>query len=153
MWLLIVVLALPLIEIGLFVQIGGMIGVWWTLAWVLLAGFLGVIVLKGIASLGPVSLGQKMRDMSDPLSPLAHRAMVTIAGTLLVIPGFLTDVVGLALLIPPFRTLVIRLVARRLERSGVQRQTTVTVIDGEWQEVDPNDGARPANPPQDQPRH
>ena len=153
MWLLIAVLALPLIEIVLFIQIGGVIGVWWTLAWVLFAGFLGVIVLKGIASLGPMSLGQSVRDMADPLSPLAHRAMVTIAGTLLVIPGFLTDAIGIALLIPPLRSVIIRLVARRVKRSDAYRRSTVTVIDGEWHEVRDDTAGRPVEPPSDRTQH
>ena len=154
MWLLLAFLAIPLIEIVLFIQIGGLIGIPWTLAWVLLSGFFGVIVLKGIASLGPLALSQSVRDMADPLSPLAHRAMVTIAGTLLVIPGFLTDAIGIILLVPRFRTMVIQLVARRLERSGVQRKTTITVIDGEWHEIDKNsDHVDGGNPPHGGPRH
>lgn len=47
MWLLLIILAVPLIEIGLFVQIGGMIGMWATIAWVIVSAGLGIVVLKG----------------------------------------------------------------------------------------------------------
>lgn len=140
MWVLLGILAVPLIEIGLFVTLGGAIGLWPTLAWVLLSAALGLLVLKGIATTGSVSLGRDMKDMGDPLSPIAHRVMVVMAGALLLIPGFFTDALGFVLLIPPLRTLVIRVIGRRLADRGVV-VTQTTVIDGEWQDVTPGSAA------------
>ena len=147
MWLILAIIAIPLIEIGLFVWIGGAIGVWATLVWVLLAGALGLIVLKGVASLGPVSLSRDMTEMRDPLSPYAHRLLVAVGGGLLLIPGFLTDIIGLALLIPALRSLALRLIARRLDRIRAQTVSSFS-IDGEWTAVDPGkDGAPPSSDP------
>jgi UPF0716 protein FxsA len=156
--LLIAVLALIMTEIALFILIGQAIGVWLTLAWVLAAGFLGVVVLKGIATLGPISVSHDMAEMTDPLSPIAHRGMVTIGGTLLIIPGFLTDLAGLALLVPPVRTLIIRLVARRFRarRAHYAQGPGGAMIDCEWQDVTPGASAPPAAPSDqrsDSPRH
>jgi UPF0716 protein FxsA len=145
MWVLLAFLAVPLIEIGLFVTLGGAIGLWPTLLWVLLSAALGILVLKGIATTGSVSLSNDMKEMADPLSPIAHRVMVVLAGGLLLLPGFFTDAVGLLLLIPPLRTLFIRLVARRLKATGRVVQTTV--IDGEWRDVTVDPDARGGNPP------
>lgn len=153
MWLLLAILAVPLIEIGLFIQIGGLIGMWPTIAWVILSAALGIIVLKGVASLGPVSLSRDMHELQDPLSPLAHRVMVAFGGGLLLLPGFLTDALGLLLLIPPVRQVIIRLIGRRIRGNG---RTTVhtTVIEGEWQEVKPGDTPPAADrPPSEWTRH
>jgi UPF0716 protein FxsA len=144
MWLILAILAIPLIEIGLFVQVGGMIGLWPTLIWVVLSAALGLVVLKGVASLGPVSLSREMHEMRDPQSPLAHRLLVAIGGGLLVIPGFLTDAAGLILLIPPLRAVILRLIRRRLDRMRGPVAQSAVIIEGDWKEVDPHAG-RPSD--------
>ncbi|WP_374642969.1 FxsA family protein [Tabrizicola sp.] len=147
MWVLLAILAVPLIEIGLFVTLGGAIGLWATLAWALVSAALGLVVLKGIATTGSVTLGRDMQELADPLSPIAHRVMVVMAGGLLLLPGFFTDALGILVLIPPLRTLVIRLVGRRLAKRGMVVQSTV--IEGEWHEVPlPGQGNSSAPPSQ-----
>ena len=150
MWLILALIAIPLIEIGLFIWIGGMIGLWPTLIWVVLSGVLGLIVLKGVVALGPVSLSRDMTEVRDPLSPYAHRLMVGVGGGLLLLPGFMTDLVGLTLLIPPLRAVALRLVAARLERLRA-RSVTVTAVEGEWTVVTPAQDER--LPPTDGTRH
>ena len=149
MWVLLAILAVPLVEIGLFVTIGGAIGLWATLAWVVAAVAVGLVVLKGIAMTGSVALSQDMQEMRDPLSPIAHRAMVALAGGLLILPGFLTDFIGLLLLIPPVRSLILKVVARRLSRASVILRSEV--VEGDWREVPPsapaNDTTKPSGPP------
>jgi len=145
MWAFIAILSIPLIEIGLFVQLGGAIGLWPTLAWVIVSAGLGVIVLKGIASLGAVSLSRSMPELSDPHSPLAHRVMVALAGGLLVLPGFLTDAIGILLLIPPMRLLIIKLISRRI-RNAQSTTFHAEIIEGEWQEASPQEPGKPENP-------
>jgi UPF0716 protein FxsA len=149
MWLIVAILAIPLIEIALFVVIGGAIGLWATLIWVILAAALGIIVLKGVASLGPITLSRDLREIQDVASPLAHRTLVVIAGALLVLPGFMTDAVGLFLLVPPLRRIAIRWAGRRLQRTQRAAAPPATVIDGEWHEVDPRQTATSGTPPTD----
>lgn len=152
MWLLLIILAIPLIEIGLFVQIGGLIGMWATIAWVIVSAALGIIILKGVASLGQVSLSRDMHELSDPVSPLAHRVMVAVGGGLLLLPGFLTDAIGLLLLVPPLRQVIINLIGRRLQRTrGATMQTTI--IEGEWSEVEPATRTGQDKPPSEWTRH
>jgi UPF0716 protein FxsA len=153
MWLLLAILAVPLIEIGLFVQIGGTIGLWPTIAWVILSAALGIIVLKGVASLGPVTLSRDIHELQDPLSPLAHRVMVAFGGGLLLLPGFLTDAFGILLLIPPVRQVIIRLISRRI-RAASGATVQAEVIEGEWQEVKVDRQAPGQdNPPSEWTRH
>lgn len=151
MWLFLLILAIPLIEIGLFIEIGGAIGLWPTLAWVLISASLGVLILRRVATKGAVSLGADMAEMGNPLSPIAHRALVVTAAVLLLLPGFLTDALGFLLLFKPVRALLIALIARKLKLRPMQsggEQTTSDVVDGEWLEVDENDPPRRDNPSQ-----
>ncbi|MGG6498523.1 UNVERIFIED_CONTAM: FxsA family protein, partial [Bacteroidetes bacterium 56_B9] len=61
-----------------------------------------------------------MAEFRDPTAPLAHGALVMMAGMLLILPGFLTDALGLLLLVAPVRTLVLRGMGRqvRVRRAG-----------------------------------
>jgi UPF0716 protein FxsA len=153
MWLIVAFLGLPLIEIGLFVTLGGALGLWLTLLWVILAAVLGIIVLKGVGMMGPVSLSRNMQEFADPLSPLANRLLVVVAGGLLLIPGFFTDAVAILLLIPPVRRLAINLIGRRFHVDRHHASVRVDVVEGEWREVDPADGVTPGKPGSEWTRH
>ena len=92
-----------LIEIALFIQVGGWLGLWPTLLIVLITAILGTTLVR---SQGAQALGQlrsSMGELRDPAEPLANGAMILFAGALLLTPGFFTDAVGFALLIPGIR--------------------------------------------------
>jgi UPF0716 protein FxsA len=128
MWIILAFLALPLVEIALFVTLGGWLGLWLTLAWVLLTAVVGVLILRSLSVAGAIRgredfvEGFRGRMAADPLSPIAHQALIGVAAVLLILPGFLTDMPGLLLLVPPVRTVLIRLVARRMPVVTVIRQ-------------------------------
>jgi len=123
MWIVLGILALPLVEIGLFVTLGAKLGLWLTLAWVVLTGVLGVLLLKGMAVGGRDSLRRGFQEgLQDPLSPLAQRALVGVAAVLLILPGFFTDALGLVLLLPPVRALIVRSLAGRMRGVVVMRR-------------------------------
>ena len=106
MYIFLAFLMVPLIEIGLFIQVGGAIGLWPTLAIVVLTAVLGTALVR---SQGRLALGQmrnSFQNLSDPAEPLAHGAMILFAGALLLTPGFFTDAIGFALLMPPVRIAV-----------------------------------------------
>lgn len=153
MWLMLAFLALPMVEIALFVVLGGAIGLWLTLAWVVLTAVLGLAILRWVARLGSISFARDVQSLRDPMSPIARRALTIAAAVLLILPGFFTDALGLLLLLPPIQALIIGLVARRVSRGGPTRQASVT-IDGEWTEVSPGaDDQPPARPPSEWTRH
>ena len=115
MWIVLGVLAWPLVEIGLFVTLGAKLGLWLTLAWVILTGVAGVLLLQGMALGGRETLRRGFQEgLHDPLSPLAQRALLGVAAVLLILPGFFTDALGLVLLLPPVRTLIIKVLASRI---------------------------------------
>jgi UPF0716 protein FxsA len=156
MWLLLVFLAVPLIEIALFIQVGGLIGLWPTLALVLLSAIAGTALVRsqGLSELN--RLRASFSELRDPTEPLAHGAMILIAGALLVTPGFFTDAVGLALLAPPVRRAVLRRIRARVDVQGFDygvppRPAGPDVIDGEWEDVTPP--RRPTHQPSGWTRH
>ena len=104
MWLLIAFIAIPLIEIALFIQIGGFIGLWLTLGIVLVTAILGSRLVQSQGAREISRLQGAFSDLSDPTESLANGAMILFAGALLLTPGFFTDAVGFALLFPPFRS-------------------------------------------------
>lgn len=142
MWVIVPILALPLIEIALFVTVGAWLGLWPTLAIVLGTAVLGVQMLRR-QGLGAVQEIQRSGPDTDPLSPLAQEALKAIAALLLILPGFMTDTIGLLLLIPQMRNLVIALVASRVRFANYSTSTARPYrqgdwIDAEYEEVPPN---------------
>src|SRR5690606_23740898 len=107
-------LALPLAEIAGFVIVGRMVGVWATLALVMLTSLLGMLILRrqGLQMLsGLSSEGQQGRL---PGESVINGAMIVVAGLLLLLPGFVTDIIGLALFLPPVRHLLWRTIGKRI---------------------------------------
>lgn len=103
MWLFVLFIAIPLIEIALFIQIGGFLGLWPTLAIVVLTAFAGTMLVRSQGLAAITEIQSKISGFRDPTEALAHGAMILAAGLLLLTPGFFTDAVGLSLLLPPVR--------------------------------------------------
>ena len=148
MWLLVAFIAVPLIEIALFIQVGGWLGLWPTLGIVIATAFAGAYLVRSQGRAEIERLRGRLRTLSDPTEPLAHGAMILFSGALLLTPGFFTDAVGFALLVPGVRRWLAhelgrRVVTRRFEMgpgrpAGPQAGAGGPgVIDGEWQEVTP----------------
>ena len=114
MYLFLAFLMVPLVEIALFVQVGGMIGLWPTLAIVVLTAILGTSLVRSQGRLAMGQLRSSFQTLSDPAEPLAHGAMILFAGALLLTPGFFTDAVGFTLLMPPVRLAVFRYISKRV---------------------------------------
>ena len=114
MWLFLAFLLVPLIEIGLFIQVGGLIGLFPTLAIVVITAVIGTWLVRsqGLRAMG--DLQGSFSRLEDPTTPLAHGAMILLAGALLLTPGFFTDAVGFALLTPAFRKMVLTYISRRV---------------------------------------
>ena len=145
MWLFVLFLAIPLIEIGLFIQIGGFIGLWPTLAVVVLTAIFGTWLVRSQGSLALSQIRASFNELNDPTEPLAHGAMILIAGALLLTPGFFTDAIGFSLLVPPVRQFLIFQVKLRIKTASFQsranfRSQSGTIIDedGEILDTDPH---------------
>lgn len=114
MWLFLLFVAVPLIEIALFIQVGGLIGLWPTLLIVVLTAFAGTLLVRSQGRETLARLRRSLSELDDPSEPLAHGAMILFAGALLLTPGFFTDAVGFALLMPPFRRAAFRWIKARV---------------------------------------
>jgi UPF0716 protein FxsA len=130
----------PLVEIALFVVIGGRIGLWPTLIWVVLSALLGIMVMRLAAARQAMALRDGLRAVRDPAGLAAAGILSMLAGVLLILPGFLTDAIGLVLLLPPVQGLVARYAATRF--TVIRPQGAGDIIDGDYTEVAP----RPEQP-------
>src|ERR671915_1449484 len=113
--LIAVFIAVPLLELYVILKVGDAIGVVWTILLLAADSLIGSLLLR--------SQGRTVwRRFNEALAggPVPHRevmdgVMVIFGGAFLITPGFLTDIVGLTLLIPPTRAVVRRQVVRRLD--------------------------------------
>lgn len=152
MWVLIAFIAIPLIEISLFIQVGGYLTLWPTLAIVLFTAILGSTLVRTQGAATLQELQKSFSTMRDPAQPMAHGAMILVAGVLLITPGFLTDTVGLLLMVPAVRQAVYKWAAARIKlqtfgsvhmnnRSAAFDDT----IEGEYREVKLDDSFIPSS--------
>ena len=155
MILLVLFLVVPLAEIATFIWVGERIGLWPTLASVILTAVVGTALLRrqGFAVLRRV--GHSLQHNRLPVSEVFHGACLLCAGALLLTPGFLTDAVGFALFVPAVRRHLGRALFGRLMGStrvrGWARGTPAPsgregdgpeVIDADFLDLD---GDRPRN--------
>lgn len=124
---LLALLILPAIEIALIIKVGQVAGVLATLALVILSAIIGMQLLRiqGFATL--LTIQRRMQAGDLPAEEMAGSLFLALAGLLFVIPGFFTDVLGFACLLPPVRQWLAR---RWLDRSAVQVHNTT--IEGEF---------------------
>jgi len=151
MWLLFLFIAVPVIEIALFIQVGGLIGLFPTLAIVVFTAILGTYLVRGQGLSTLSTLQSQFSNLQDPTESLAHGAMILFAGALLLTPGFFTDAVGFLLLTPAFRLVALRWVRSKMKVSSFQmgggqfRQHTRhqggTVNDADYKDVTPNENS------------
>jgi len=124
MWLFLAFIAVPLIEITLFIQVGGAIGLGWTLAIVVSTAIIGTYLMRAQGALALGQIKSSLSEVRDPTEPLVHGAMILFAGALLLTPGFFTDALGFALLIPGVRTAAFKAARSKFNVSRVQWSRT-----------------------------
>lgn len=142
--LFVALLAVPLLELYLIVQVAGAIGVLETIGLLLLISAGGAYLLKqqGLATWRRV--GQSLQRGEMPARELVDGAMILMGGALLLTPGFFTDAVGLVLLLPPTRASLKGVVRRMLARWGRARFRVVGYTNVHEAEV--VDRSEPRNP-------
>ena len=146
-WIGLLAFALPFLEIAGFVWIGGKLGVALTLLWVLAAMVGGLLLLRrtGLQAVG--KLRQAVAEGKEPGSTMLDAACFAAAAMLLIIPGFVSDVLALVLLLPATRHWLLRRMAQHFD-SRVYRRSGV--IHGEFTVV--SDAAPAPDGGEDTPR-
>ena len=114
--LLVAFLVLPVVEIALIVQVGQLIGVLPTVALLVVESVLGAVLVRREGRRAWRSVRTVLADGRSPEVVLTDAALVLVGGTLLLTPGFVTDVMGFACILPFTRPAVRRLVTRALVR-------------------------------------
>jgi UPF0716 protein FxsA len=128
--LLLVLIAVPLLELALLIKLGTLIGLWPTVAIVLVTGVAGAFVLH---RQGTAALARAMAEAGQgraPVGAVLEGAFLVVAGALLLSPGLITDALGLLLLVPPLRGWIARRVLAWALASPAVEVGVFTVGDG-----------------------
>jgi len=107
-------LVVPIVELAVIIQVGQAAGVWNTIGLLVLMSLVGGWLMKR-EGLGVLRRVQRSVEQGRvPGTELVDGLLILVGGALMLTPGFLTDVLGLSLLLPPVRAVVRRVAARRL---------------------------------------
>ena len=130
--LLLIILFVPLIEIYLFIQIGGQIGAFNTILIILLTAIVGIyfVRLQGLNTLRS-GVTQLYRNQI-PVYEMISGAALAVAALLLIIPGFATDVLGFLLILPFTRNLIFKYLGKKYAKGGIKDD----LIEGEYEDKD-----------------
>jgi UPF0716 protein FxsA len=116
-WVLaLVFVVLPVVEIYVLIQIGQVIGAWWTVLLLLADGVFGSWLMKREGARAWRALREALEGGRMPARELADGALILVGGTLLVTPGFVSDVAGLFMVLPFTRPLARAALTRFLTR-------------------------------------
>jgi UPF0716 protein FxsA len=115
-WLVLIFILVPIAELYVIIKVGGVIGVLPTLALLLADAVLGSMLLRHQGRAAWIRFNRALAEGRLPHKEVFDGVLVIIGGTLLLTPGFLTDILGLIFLIPPTRALVRAMSARWVKR-------------------------------------
>ncbi|MBT4890560.1 MAG: FxsA family protein [Rhodospirillales bacterium] len=166
--LLIIMIGVPIAEIAVFIEAGDAIGFWPTIGVIILTAIIGSFFLR-YQGLGVISrVFQSLQNNEMPVKEMFEGLCLIFAGALLLTPGFITDSVGFLLLVPPLRQGMAEFILLYLVRSGRVHGTTAgfhspnsgqpghpgqpggPIIDGEFDEINPENQQIPPNNKPDQ---
>jgi UPF0716 protein FxsA len=118
-------IAVPIAELAVIIQVGQAIGVWWTIAILIADSILGSLLMRSQGRAVWRRFNATLQAGRTPAREVADGVLVIFGGALLLTPGFLTDVLGLLLLLPPTRAVIRRVFLRQ-----AMRRITVTMAAG-----------------------
>lgn len=149
MIIVLLLIIVPLVEIGVFIEVGGLLGLWPTLGIVVLTAILGGMILRhqGIATIWRIQTALARGEM--PVQAMFDGACLLVAGATLLTPGFVTDTAGFLLFLPPVRAWLARVLIAYAKRRAAnhhgggrgpgadpRRPGRDDIIDVEYREVD-----------------
>ncbi len=120
-YLVLLFIVLPLAELWLIIEIGGAIGIWPTLALLLFDSVLGAVLLRAQGRTAWRRFQEVLGTGKVPAKEVYDGAAIIFGGALLLTPGFITDIVGFLLLIPPTRAMLRRFLLAGARRVGPTR--------------------------------
>jgi UPF0716 protein FxsA len=111
--LVLLFIVVPIAELALLIQVGQLIGVWWTIALLFADAVLGSMLLRAQSRAAWRRFNEALAAGRIPHREVVDGVLVIFGGVLLLTPGFITDVFGLLFLFPPTRVLLRALLVRR----------------------------------------
>ena len=106
LFLVIAFIVVPLVELYVIIKVGGAIGIGPTIALLLIDSLLGAFLLRHQGRSAWVAFNRAMAESRLPAKEVLDGVLIIFGGALLLTPGFITDILGLALLIPPTRAII-----------------------------------------------
>ncbi|UUX52185.1 FxsA family protein [Nisaea acidiphila] len=146
---LLILIGIPVLEIYVFAEVGGIIGGWATVGLTLLTAALGALMFRSQGTAVLRRAQENLRQEQTPLAEIVDGVGLLLAAVLLFIPGFVTDIAGFLLFVPPLRVVFIGYLFRGLGRSAQSNVWIVrtdpgktpgtagnrTVIDGDYEDL------------------
>ncbi len=147
--IIVVLLGLPFLEIAVFIEVGGFIGIGPTLLLTVLTAAAGVLMMRHQGFSAMLKVRNAIDRAELPVQAVFDGACLLVTGVLLLVPGFVTDFAGLLLFVPLFRRLLLQRLFRITQvtivvnESQNQRRNTGASepydMDGEYRDVTPKD--------------
>ena len=117
-------IGVPLIEIWVLIQVGQVIGPWWTILLLILDSLLGTWLIRREGGRAWRALQEALESGRMPARELADGALILMGGTLMLTPGFVSDALGILLILPFTRPVARRLLTQVVSRRLVPGYTT-----------------------------
>ena len=131
--LLLLIISIPLIEIYLFIKIGSQIGAFNTVSLILITAFVGVIYAR-YEGFNTLKSGMSQIIKNEiPIYEIISGAALAFAALLLILPGFATDFLGLLIIFPPTRKLLLKKVSIKYSQNNKKKQD---FIDGQFEDIE-----------------
>jgi UPF0716 protein FxsA len=125
--LVLIFIVLPIAELYVIIQVGEAIGVWWTLAILVADSILGSVLLRTQGRTAWRRFNDALAAGRPPAREVLDGGLIIFGGAFLITPGFISDVIGVLLILPPTRAVLRRLLVRRYSRklvSGLTNRAT-----------------------------
>ena len=131
--LLLLIISIPLIEVYLFIKIGSQIGAFNTVSLILITAFIGVIYAR-YEGFNTLKSGMSQIIKNEiPIYEIISGAALAFAALLLILPGFATDFLGLLIIFPPTRKLLLKKVSIKYSQNNQKKQD---FIDGQFEDIE-----------------
>ena len=131
--LLLIIILVPIIEIYLFIKIGSQIGAFSTISLIFITAFLGIIYAR-YEGFNTLKSGMSQIVKNEmPIYEIISGAALAFAAFLLILPGFATDILGLLIIFPPTRKLLLKKVSTKYSEKKKKKQD---FIEGEFEDID-----------------
>ena len=137
---IILILGTPLIEIYLFIKVGSQIGALNTILLILATAVLGIWYAR-YEGFNTLRSGMTQLVKNElPLYEIVSGAAIAFAALLLILPGFATDIIGILLVFPPTRKLILSKYSKKYSTRSKRSSNDKNYIEGEYEDIEDKDG-------------